>query len=155
MKKYSQAICFLLLGVIIGVVCLCFFQSKAANMLAYMNTLTYFADVGKLVFQIYISGDDQSAIIALNYLIDRLQQYREDSEHDDDFQERAINDIAICHARLFKIYQNKGDFTSADIEYEKYIHTMKLLCHDDYAISKEELLAQIKELDHIGQREAQ
>lgn len=141
MKKYLLFIVLIMVGVIIGGIGASTFWSKTVSYNTQTSALINISELENLVSKIYATGDFNSSVIALNYLSDKLEFYKEASVPKSPNYDTFITDLGLTCARLFLVYESRGKQDLAEQEYQKVI----ALIGDKFKISSQKELREIIE----------
>jgi hypothetical protein len=101
-------------GVSLGVV------EKSISDLSGAGILLNISDLEKLTYDIYSTGDYQSSVVVLNYLINKLRMYEELSDRQDNL-EILRTDRGLAHGRLYIVHRRRGEEEIGRKEYENAI----------------------------------
>lgn len=100
-----------------------------------VQTLMSVSDIENLSSKIYKTGNYESSIIVLNFLVDKLKQYENIVDKQDLISTLRI-DRGLAHGRLYVLYKRKS---KEDLAQKEYINAIELL-KEKYHITSEKRL---------------
>jgi len=136
MNRYLLIIISFFLGVFLGVIVFAIFSSGYERDKKFVRV----AEIKSLTSEIYNTGNIESSIIILNYLLSKIDSFEES------LKEYASYDIdkGLAHGRLCLLYKKIGEDDCSDRECTKAIE----LLEQKYKIqSKEDLIETMYKID--------
>jgi len=135
MKRYLFPIVIFFIGILVGATISIEIMNTTADKAARVEHFQEVSNLEDLSSRICETGNYQSSVIALKYLIDKLDAYEEVNQD----KSSIMIDKGLAHGRLFILYKNNGEEELAQQEYVKAIN----LLQDSYHIRNENDLKKI------------
>lgn len=143
MKRFLLTGGIFIFGIIIGSIISILVFGKLFSDSKETEALMTIAELQDLASDIYESGDYNTSVIVLNYLVKKLASHQNLSDESGIFR----TDEGLAHGRLYVLHKREGEKELAEKEYTK---AMSLLGSKYKITTKDELFSVISEFDKMA-----
>jgi hypothetical protein len=140
LKKYILPVVIFVSGLIIGFGVSLGVLGEYSSDLSKVEAIMSMSDLETISSRIYRTGDYESSLIILNYLINKLKFLEGISDREELIKIFRI-DRGFAHGRLYLIYKRRGE---EELSQKEYINAMRLL-EAEYNIETEDNLRNVIE----------
>ncbi len=144
----QKKLVFIMIGIIIGGVGVSIFWAKVIFYNKQRAKLENLVQCEELAFKVYQTGEINSSLISLNFIIDKLESYKKTLDPQSTNYNIFINDLGLTYGRLFVVYNRIYQQEKSEHAYQKAVELIGSKCNIS---SRKELNEVIKKIDKSAQ----